>query len=89
VNRLSAPLIVFQGADDHVVPIAQAEEIVDALKRQEIPHAYLPFEGEGHGFRQAANIRRALEAELSFYAQVFGFELADGFDPVEVAFLER
>jgi dipeptidyl aminopeptidase/acylaminoacyl peptidase len=67
-----------------VVPIAQAERIVDALRRQGIPYAYLPFEGEGHGFRQAANIRRALEAELSFYAQVFGFQLADDFEPIEV-----
>ena len=88
VDRLSRPLIVLQGADDMVVPIAQAEQIVDALRRQRIPYAYLPFEGEGHGFRQAANIRRALEAELSFYAQVFGFALADDFEPVEVEFLD-
>ena len=87
VDQLSAPLIVFQGVDDHVVPIAQAEQIVEALRQRKIPHAYLPFEGEGHGFRQAANIRRALEAELSFYAQVFGFELADDFEPVAVSFL--
>jgi dipeptidyl aminopeptidase/acylaminoacyl peptidase len=69
------------------VPIAQAEQIVAALRKQKIPHAYLPFEGEGHGFRQAQNIRRALEAELSFYAQVFGFELADDFPAVEVEYL--
>jgi dipeptidyl aminopeptidase/acylaminoacyl peptidase len=86
-DRLSRPLIVLQGVDDHVVPIAQAEQIVDALRRQHIPYAYLPFEGEGHGFRQAANMSRALEAELSFYAQIFGFELADDFEPVKVEFL--
>jgi len=79
--------IVLQGDDDMVVPIAQAEEIVAALQRQRIPHAYLHFAGEGHGFRQSANIRRALEAELSFYAQVFGFELADDFEPVLVEHL--
>jgi dipeptidyl aminopeptidase/acylaminoacyl peptidase len=87
IDRLSRPLIVLQGVEDKVVPIAQAEEIVDALRRQNVPHAYLPFDGEGHGFRQAHNIRRALEAELSFYAQVFGFELADDFEPIEVALL--
>jgi dipeptidyl aminopeptidase/acylaminoacyl peptidase len=89
VDRLKRPLIVFQGVDDKVVPIAQAEQIVEALRKRHIPHAYLAFEGEGHGFRQAANIRHALEAELSFYAQVFGFELADDFDPVKVEFLDQ
>ena len=51
--------------------------MVDALRRKGVPVAYLAFEGEQHGFRQAANIQRVLEAELSFYAQVFGFSLAD------------
>lgn len=87
IDQLSRPLIVFQGLDDMVVPVAQAEQIVKALRTQRIPHAYLPFEGEGHGFRQATNIRRALEAELSFYAQVFGFTLAGDIEPVRVEFL--
>jgi dipeptidyl aminopeptidase/acylaminoacyl peptidase len=87
VERISCPLIVLQGLDDHVVPRAQAEQLVAALAERHIPHAYLAFAGEGHGFRQAANIRRALEAELSFYAQVFGFSLADDFEPVKVEFL--
>ncbi|CAN5170863.1 S9 family peptidase [soil metagenome] len=86
-ERLNRPLIVLQGADDKVVPVAHAESIVAALRERHIPHAYLLFEGEGHGFRQAANMRRALEAELSFYAQVFGFELADDFEPVAMEFL--
>jgi dipeptidyl aminopeptidase/acylaminoacyl peptidase len=89
VEQLSSPLIVLQGTDDKVVPVTQAEQIVDALRRQRIPHAYLAFEGEGHGFRQAHNIRRSIEAELSFYAQVFGFELADPVEPVAVAFLDE
>jgi dipeptidyl aminopeptidase/acylaminoacyl peptidase len=72
-----------------VVARAQADKLVDALRERRIPHAYICFEGEGHGFRQAANIRRALEAELSFYAQVFGFALADAIEPVEVEFLRR
>jgi dipeptidyl aminopeptidase/acylaminoacyl peptidase len=86
-DRLGSPLIVLQGSDDKVVPPAQAEALVAVLRKGRIPHAYLLFEGEGHGFRQAPNIRRALEAELSFYAQVLGFELADPIEPVEVAFL--
>jgi dipeptidyl aminopeptidase/acylaminoacyl peptidase len=87
VDRLSRPLIVLQGIDDKVVPVAQAERIVEALRRQRIPHAYLAFEGEGHGFRQATNIRRSIEAELSFYSQVFGFSLADRIEPVKVEYL--
>ena len=76
-HRIACPVLVMQGADDRIVPPAQAEGIVAALARNGLPHAYLLFEGEGHGFRQAANRRRALEAELSFYAQVWGFRLGD------------
>jgi dipeptidyl aminopeptidase/acylaminoacyl peptidase len=83
-DRISCPVLVMQGADDKVVPPSQAEGIVAALKQNGLPHAYILFEGEGHGFRQARNQRCALEAELSFYAQVFGFELADGFEPLEI-----
>ncbi|MFV2062776.1 MAG: prolyl oligopeptidase family serine peptidase [Chloroflexota bacterium] len=84
VDGISCPLLVMQGADDLVVPQAQADEIVAALERKDLPHAYLLFEGEGHGFRRAVNQRRALEAELSFYAQVFGFDLADDFERLDV-----
>jgi len=84
-DRISCPVLVMQGADDKIVPPAQAEGIVEALRRNGLPHAYLLFEGEGHGFRMAQNQKRALEAELSFYAQVFGFELADDFEPLAVA----
>jgi dipeptidyl aminopeptidase/acylaminoacyl peptidase len=77
-------VLVMQGADDKIVPPSQAEGIVRALVRNGLPHAYILFEGEGHGFRMAADQKRALEAELSFYAQVFGFELADDFAPLEV-----
>ena len=56
------------------MPPAQAEQIVDALWERHLPHAYLLFPGEDHGFRSAANIIRSFEAELSFYGQVFGFD---------------
>ena len=86
VEGIDRPLIVLQGLEDEVVPPNQAEMIVDALRHKGVPVAYLTFEGEQHGFRQAANIRRALDAELSFYGQVFGFDLPDGegIEPVTV-----
>ncbi len=76
VDRISTPMLVLQGADDRVVPPAQAELIVGALRERGIPHAYVLYEGEGHGFRKAENIVDSLEAELSFYGQVLGFEPA-------------
>jgi dipeptidyl aminopeptidase/acylaminoacyl peptidase len=86
VEGIDRPLIVLQGLEDEVVPPNQAEMIVDALRRKGVPVAYLTFEGEQHGFRQAANIRRALDAELSFYGQVFGFAPPEdeGIEPVTV-----
>ena len=83
-SRLGCPIIFFQGLDDRVVPPNQAERMVDALDRQGLPVACLMFEGEGHGFRQAGTLRRCLEAELLFYARVFGFEPADALAPVEI-----
>ena len=82
--RLACPIIFFQGLDDRVVPPNQAELMVDALDRQGLPVACLTFEGEGHGFRQADTIRRCLEAELLFYARVFGFEPADAPAPLDI-----
>jgi len=76
-DRISTPMLVLQGADDEVVPPTQAELIVGALRERRIPHAYLLFEGEGHGFRKAETIVAALEGELSFYAQILGFEPGD------------
>lgn len=89
VDGFDRPLIVLQGLEDEVVPPNQAEMIVEALRAKHVPVAYVPFEGEQHGFRQAPNIRRALEAELSFYAQVFGFALPpeEGIEPVAVEHL--
>jgi dipeptidyl aminopeptidase/acylaminoacyl peptidase len=76
VDRLSTPMLVLQGAEDEVVPPMQAEVMVDALEAKGLPYAYLLFEGEQHGFRKAETIRVSLEAELSFYAQILGFEPA-------------
>jgi dipeptidyl aminopeptidase/acylaminoacyl peptidase len=67
-------VIFFQGLDDRVVPPNQAEDMVAALAARGIRHAYVPFEGEQHGFRQAENIRAALEGELYFYGRIFGFD---------------
>ena len=83
-SRLGCPIIFFQGLDDRVVPPNQAELMVDALDRRGLPVACLMFEGEGHGFRSADTVRRCLEAELSFYARVFGFEPADGLVDLEI-----
>ena len=86
VEGFDRPLIVLQGQEDEVVPPNQAQMIVDALRSKGVPVAYVVFDGEQHGFRQAANIRRALDAELSFYSQVFGFDLPEdeGIEPVTV-----
>lgn len=84
LDRIDCPLILFQGLEDKIVPPNQAEMMFDAVKRKGIPVAYLPFPGEQHGFRQASNIKRALEAELYFYSRVFGFPLAEAIEPVQI-----
>ena len=83
-DRLSCPLILFQGLEDKVVPPNQAEMMVEALRVKGLPVAYVPFEGEQHGFRRSENIQRSLEAELYFYGKVFGFVPADSIEPVEI-----
>ncbi|MGQ0802043.1 MAG: alpha/beta hydrolase family protein [Pseudomarimonas sp.] len=76
------PLLTMQGSEDKIVPPEQSQKIVAALEERGVPHAYIEFAGEQHGFRQAANIIRAQEAELSFYAQIFGFVPADDIEAV-------
>ena len=88
-DRLSCPVIFFQGLDDPVVPPNQAEMMVAALRAKGLPVAYLAFAGEQHGFRRAETIKRCLEAELYFYSRVFGFELADPVEPVPIENLYR
>jgi len=73
IDRLSCPLIFFQGAEDKTVPPNQADTMVEAIAARGLPVAYYLFEGEGHGFRQAETLRRVLDLELGFYGRVFGF----------------
>jgi len=77
LDEVSCPVLVLQGTEDRVVPPSQAEAIVAALAANAIPHAYLAFEGEGHGFRGETAIRAATEARLAFLGAVFGFAPAD------------
>ena len=83
-DHLSCPIILFQGLDDRVVPPSQSEEFVAACKAKKLPYAYVPFEGEQHGFRRAPNIRRSIDAEFYFYSRIFGFEPADAIEPVTI-----
>ena len=83
-ERLSCPVIFFQGLEDKVVPADQAETMVEAIRAKGIPVSYVAFAGEQHGFRQAKNIKRALDGELYFYSRVFGFQLAEPIEPVEI-----
>jgi len=93
LDRISCPVLVMQGLDDKIVLPSQAKAVVAALAANGIPHAYIAFEGEGHGFRGAAAIRRSLESQLSFLGQVFGFEPSDDLEPLDMpgldAFRER
>jgi dipeptidyl aminopeptidase/acylaminoacyl peptidase len=83
-TRLGCPLLLLQGLEDEIVPPSQAEQMAAALAAKGVPFAYLAFEGEQHGFRQVANIRRSYEAELSFYGKVFGFTPADHLPSLEL-----
>lgn len=83
-DRIRAPVLLLQGLEDAVVPPSQAEVLVEALRSNGVPFAYLAFEGEQHGFRRADTLRRALAAESSFYGRLFGFELAGGGESVPI-----
>jgi dienelactone hydrolase len=88
VDQINCPVILFQGLEDKIVPPSQSETMFAAVRAKGLPAAYVPFEGEQHGFRKAENIQRALEGELYFYARIFGFELADPVEPVKIENLE-
>jgi dipeptidyl aminopeptidase/acylaminoacyl peptidase len=78
VERLACPMVFFQGLQDKVTPPAQTERMVQALRAKGIAVAYVAFDNEAHGFRRAENVERALAAEFTFYARVFGFAPAEG-----------
>jgi len=83
-DKLKRPMIFFQGLDDKVVPPQQSETMVAALRSRGVPVAYVPLEGEGHGFRKGENIVRTLEAELYFYQRMFGLHDAAAPAPVHI-----
>jgi dipeptidyl aminopeptidase/acylaminoacyl peptidase len=83
-DRLSCPLILFQGLEDKIVPPEQSRKMFEAVRAKGLPVAYVAFAGEQHGFRQAANIKRTLDGELYFYSRIFGFELADPVEPLAI-----
>jgi dipeptidyl aminopeptidase/acylaminoacyl peptidase len=87
-NLLRTPMILFQGLEDVVVPPAQADSMAEALRTKVVPFAYVAYEGEQHGFRQAKNIMRTAEAEFSFYAHVLGFTPADDIEPITIENVE-
>ncbi|MCY4229357.1 MAG: S9 family peptidase, partial [Alphaproteobacteria bacterium] len=76
-EHISCPVIFLQGTEDKIVPPDQTEAMAAALRAGGVPVALLLFEGEGHGFRRSENIVAALEAELSFFARILGFEAPD------------
>ncbi len=83
-DKLSKPMIFFQGLDDKVVPPQQSEMMVSALRARGVPVAYITLEGEGHGFRKADSIIRTLEAELAFYLRIFGLTSSEALAPVAI-----
>tara|TARA_B100000686_G_scaffold353643_1_gene460111 strand:- start:1700 stop:3640 length:1941 start_codon:yes stop_codon:yes gene_type:complete len=83
-DQITCPVLILQGLEDAIVPPNQAERMLETLKENKIPVAYVPFPEEQHGFRKAANIQRSLEAELYFYSQVFKFKPAENLQPVKI-----
>lgn len=84
INKISAPLLIFQGAEDKIVPKDQADRMYNLLNKRKIPVAYFLFENEGHGFRHAKNIKTAIEAELYFYSKIFQIKLSDELKPIKI-----
>jgi dipeptidyl aminopeptidase/acylaminoacyl peptidase len=84
VDHINAPLIIFQGSEDRVVPPNQSQFVADALSRRDVPVVYIEFEGEGHGFRKLENLVTLIQAELAFFGKIFGFEPADELPELEI-----
>ncbi len=84
VDKITSPLLTLQGEDDKIVPPAQSELIVGALRKRKIPVAYATFAGEGHGFRSGAARQRSLELQMSFLSQILGVTFADTISPISI-----
>jgi dipeptidyl aminopeptidase/acylaminoacyl peptidase len=84
INELTCPVLLLQGLDDPIVPPSQSEAIAADLAAHGIRYAYIAFEGESHGFRKAETVIAALEAELAFYGEIFGF-IPPGVPPLELS----
>jgi dipeptidyl aminopeptidase/acylaminoacyl peptidase len=87
LDLLSTPMLLLHGEDDKVVPISQSRAMAEALDAKGLPYALLTFEGEGHGFRRAETIVRALDAELTFYRRILGIEADEPAAPLEIRHL--
>ncbi len=88
-EKLSCPIIFLQGLEDKVVPPAQTEMMIAEMKKKELPYAYVTFAYEQHGFRDAKNIKTALEAELYFFSQFFHFRPSDNLPPIKIENLDN
>ncbi len=84
LDAFSCPVIFFQGSEDKVVPPNQSQAMAEALRGKGIPVAYLEFAGEGHGFRDARNIIRAIESEYAFFCRVFAIQPADDLPDLKI-----
>jgi len=84
IQNFNCPIILFQGDEDMIVPPSQSQKMFEAIRAKEIPTAYVLFEGEQHGFRKAASIKRALKGELYFYSKIFKFDLGEEVEPVQI-----
>lgn len=84
VEQLSTPMVILQGLEDPIVPPNQARLMAQKLKENEIPHAVIEFSDEGHGFRKAPNITRAIESELAFFARIFDFTPSDELPEIQI-----
>lgn len=84
IDQLHCPVIFFQGLDDKVVPPEQAIAMTQAIRKKQLPVAYMPFAGEGHGFRRAETIKQSLEAELYFYSKIFDFIPSENLPKVHI-----
>ncbi len=83
-DRISCPVIIFQGSEDAIVPPSQSQLMYESLRTRNIPTAYFLYQGEQHGFRKAETIQSCLEAQLYFFSKILGFSLSDDIEPIAI-----